>query len=417
MKKLLLFTDGFPYDPGETPFLYNELCELTKHYDVDIVANVHKEYAYGDICIELPNNVRAYKHVIEDIGRKEKIIYMPRVEKTQAWKLEKKQLKSEKKSGLDVYEDAITYMVRTLIYFDWILNNLNLNQYDICYTYWNSYATLAMAIYKEKNPELKLITRTHGYDLFNERTRYNHQYYKTYIDALLDKVFFIAENGRKYYLDHFANIYSEDKYVFNAIGCVRAKTVPIREDSKDKSEQFILVSCSSVIPLKRVNLIVEALACIEGINIRWTHLGGGSQLEEIKLLCAKLLDEKENIQYELKGWMDNKTVRQFYDSTYIDCFITTSSTEGSPVSVQEALAYGIPVIGTDVGEIPTLIDNCGIVIGVQADKLAVAKAILDMADMNDEQMNSYRNTAYKRWQEQFNAKANSQRFVEIIKEL
>ena len=38
MNKLVLFTDGYPFDEGEKPFIHNELYALSKEYDITIVA-------------------------------------------------------------------------------------------------------------------------------------------------------------------------------------------------------------------------------------------------------------------------------------------------------------------------------------------------------------------------------------------
>ena len=42
-----------------------------------------------------------------------------------------------------------------------------------------------------------------------------------------------------------------------------------------------MVSCSTVYPLKRVDLIFDALNSIKGKKIEWTHLGGGQKFDEL----------------------------------------------------------------------------------------------------------------------------------------
>ena len=59
-----------------------------------------------------------------------------------------------------------------------------------------------------------------------------------------------------------------------------------------------------------------------------------------------------------------------------DSFITTSSTEGLPVSIQEAMAAGIPIIGTNVGGIPEMIDGNGVLLSANPSNKEVAEAIL-----------------------------------------
>lgn len=410
-KKILLFTDGFPWDPGETPFIYNELCVMAKSFDIDIVASVRKQHANRNVCIELPKNVRLHKYVIDDIGRKEKMAAALRIVGSKAWKSETAELKGNRQRSRHISE-AYTYITRAGIFLKWLVGEVEPELFDVCYTYWNSYATLALAIYREKHPGLKLITRTHGYDLYNERMILGKQYFKKYADCHLEKVLFIADTGKKYYLDNFATASDDTKYIVNPIGVVRAGNIPVRE----KDSTFTLVSCSSVIPLKRVEMIAEALAGTEG-RIHWIHFGGGSEFDNLKSLCERLLDGHSNITYELKGQLPNSEVRRFYDAQYVDCFITTSSTEGSPVSIQEALAYGITVIGTDVGEISKLIDGCGVLLKADPTVDEVKEAIQTVVSMNEESTEKARKTAYERWSGLYDSDNNADKFVKLLEEI
>ena len=63
------------------------------------------------------------------------------------------------------------------------------------------------------------------------------------------------------------------------------------------------------------------------------------------------------MNFKFHGQLQNSEVLDFYNNTQIDCFVTTSSTEGLPVSIMEALCYGIPVLATSVGGIPEAVDD------------------------------------------------------------
>jgi glycosyltransferase involved in cell wall biosynthesis len=52
--------------------------------------------------------------------------------------------------------------------------------------------------------------------------------------------------------------------------------------------------------------------------------------------------------------------------------------EGIPVSLIEAMAYGVPVISTNTGGIPELLDNGAGVMVPQADSAALAAAIVKL---------------------------------------
>jgi len=47
--------------------------------------------------------------------------------------------------------------------------------------------------------------------------------------------------------------------------------------------------------------------------------------------------------------LPHNDVLNYYASNPVDVFINTSSSEGLPVSIMEAMSFGIPVIATNVG--------------------------------------------------------------------
>ena len=55
------------------------------------------------------------------------------------------------------------------------------------------------------------------------------------------------------------------------------------------------------------------------------------------------------ISVKIMGRMKNKDIYSLYEKEKPDLFINLSSSEGIPVSIMEAMSFGIPVISTDVG--------------------------------------------------------------------
>lgn len=81
-------------------------------------------------------------------------------------------------------------------------------------------------------------------------------------------------------------------------------------------------------------------------------LAGDGEVEKIKKVI-KTLNLTENIV--LTGWINSKDVRELLLKTSI--FVLPSYNEGLPMSILEAMALGIPVISTNVGSIPELVEN------------------------------------------------------------
>ena len=126
---------------------------------------------------------------------------------------------------------------------------------------------------------------------------------------------------------------------------------------------------------------------------------------------------KRNISYEMPGFVPVEEIMQFYVEHCIDCFLTTSSTEGCPVSVQEAMSFGIPVIATAVGGIPGMIDGNGILLSQNPQPQDISDAIKQLYGMSDKEKEEMHGRARELWEKKYNAAVNSEEFVRVLGEI
>ncbi len=88
---------------------------------------------------------------------------------------------------------------------------------------------------------------------------------------------------------------------------------------------------------------IEAKLCMIGPD-------NDGSLEETKMYAKKL-----NLDVEFTGRL---TKPQWHDKArHFNIFINTTNVDNTPVSVIEAMALGLPIISTNVGGMPFLIDN------------------------------------------------------------
>ena len=78
--------------------------------------------------------------------------------------------------------------------------------------------------------------------------------------------------------------------------------------------------------------------------------------------------------------------------------ILPSRAEGVPIAIIEGLRAGLPIIATDVGEIRSMIDGCGILITL--DVKNIKESIIYMLDHKDK-VQTYSILARRRYEEQF----------------
>lgn len=413
MKKLYLITETFPYGKGEKTFILPELTELIKNYDVTIVSHaIRKEIEDKQNETILDNNIKVI-HIPIQLPWYKRIYYILRFFCDKDGYQELKTILKEKESIFYRTYQSIGFYALAMENFR-LMKSLKLfsnREEVIYYTYWYFYYTYSMTKYKDKYSQIKLVTRTHGFDLYDERYRGKRQPFKLIMDKKIDKVVFISNQGKTYYLNQYG-IKDSSKYVVSRMGTLKT----VADTEKKRSDIFRIVSCSSVIPLKRVDLIIESLQMIAE-EIEWVHFGTGIEFEKVVKLADALLGKKKNIHYSLRGAVKNEDIMQFYDTNYVNCFISTSSSEGVPVSIQEAISFGIPVIATNVGGVAELFNGNGVLLEAQPSVQNVADAIRKIMYLETSEYELLRKNSYSIWAESYNAEENRVKFINMLNEL
>lgn len=282
----------------------------------------------------------------------------------------------------------------------------------IYYSFWNTYYCYSMVRERRRHPNVRIISRLHGFDLYHERVPGGRQPLKHQMEKGTDGLIFLGDFALNYYRERIQGCKPSDTSLYV---CPLGTEVPARRMPLSDGTWRIL-SCSSVIPIKQVERIVDGLAAVkaEKIKIHWTHIGGGEGLAGLREYAGKRLRDRDNIQYTFAGQMEHDEVIGYYEREQVDCFITTSSTEGVPVSVMEAMSYGIPVIATSVGGIPEMIQGNGILLSADPSGEEVAVALQKMCCMEQADMAAMKDRSYELWESRFAIEATVRRLVEIM---
>lgn len=417
--KLYIATQDYPYGTtAERVFVESELKYLSEEFDITIFS--HARAKNKAVKCEVPNGVEVIDIPANmDIGFKDMLRYGLRfLFDRDAYR----EIANILKSGSGIFKriyESMGFYILAMKDYDCIKAYI-LDEEGIYYSFWYFYFCYSMTHFKQKYPKLKLVTRTHGHELYEERYIGGRQPFKIPMDEKLDRIVFAAEYAKNYYVEHYGKSNSDSKYELSRLGV--EKEAALGSDASEKNREdkdkydFHLVSCSSLLGLKRVDLIISGLSRILDKKIKWVHFGDGPLREELEEQARLFL--KDNIDYSFFGNVENHTIHEYYMNNRPDCFITTSSTEGGcPVSIQEAYAYGIPAIGTSCGGITEMIDDTGILLSENPDADEVAVAIRKMADMPEEEKNKLSLSAVKLWEKSFNAGNNARHMIDILKSL
>ena len=124
-----------------------------------------------------------------------------------------------------------------------------------------------------------------------------------------------------------------------------------------KNEDIVIGTVGRITEIKNHKLFLDIAQIFydsdiaKNISVKFILIGGGELKDEIESYKNKLgLKDK----VFLTGWQKNMT--KIYSA--MDIFVLTSKNEGTPISMIEAMASGIPAVSTEVGGVAdVLIDN------------------------------------------------------------
>lgn len=282
----------------------------------------------------------------------------------------------------------------------------------VFYSFWfNQWATVLSLLVKNKIIA-GYSTRTHGTDLYEFRVpKTKHIPFRWFQLKRVLEVFSVSKKGEAYlkqkYPAHTKKIHSS--YLGSrdsGPGCFDAQSI------------FTIVSCANVRNIKRIHLIPEILENLD-VPVKWIHIGSENPDSSDRTLALykrnkEKLALKKNIAAEFKGKMSNAEVMRFYKENSINLFVSVSETEGLPVSMMEAISFGIPVLSTDVGGCSEIVnDATGILIPADFEPKTVA-AVIEHFMGSEKNTQVFRNKVREFWQENFNVEVNFNNFLSRI---
>lgn len=245
---------------------------------------------------------------------------------------------------------------------------------DAMYCYWNEVQAYAAVRLKQRGIISRVVSRAHGYDVYQDRRDNGYMPLKRQFINGMSSIMAISIQGKKYLVGTY--------HTLPKLVSIHRLGVPIPRVSSSASTPACLniVSVSFCIAGKRIDKIIDAIALValnrKEIDINWTHIGGGPLLADLNK-HAESRFKGGRVNYRLVGNLPNCDVKKYYEFNHVDMFVNTSESEGVPVSIMEAMSYGVPVIAPDIGGISELVSNQnGRLLSENPDVLEVFNAML-----------------------------------------
>jgi len=192
------------------------------------------------------------------------------------------------------------------------------------------------------------------------------------------------------------------------------------ECKKKDIDSFIIATPANLIEVKGHKYLIEAIGILrqKGYNIKCYLFGDGPLRKDLEKTVNEL--NLGNIII-FKGAIPHKLLLELYANDEVDCVILPSiitdkgEHEGIPVSLMEAMAYKIPVITTNTGGIPELLDNDAGIIVEQKNPNKLAEAIETL--IKDERLRrKLGESGYRKVIEEFSLQNIVTKLLELMRE-
>lgn len=399
---LFLFANFFPYRKAE-PFLVNEIKYAKQNSSTVTLFTLYGRPA--EITADI-TGLKLLSPVLKDASDKKQLFFKgifnfsPCSIHTREF-FGKKIFLSPKK----VYWFFVSLlMTRTVLgspAYKQLISEVQKSKAPLLYFYWGDNLVWIIPYLVKQIPHVKIVMRLHGSDLY-EHLRADYAPLREKIFANVSAIFTVSQTGCDYLKRRYPSFASK----------ISVSRLGVEDHGLgEPPSAFTVVSVSNLVPLKRVDMIFDALQLLE-VPVIWHHFGDGplhSQLQEL------IKTHRKDLTVHFHGFVPNSEIIQFYQSTPVSLFVNVSTTEGVPVSVMESFSFGIPVLATRAGGTGELVnEQAGILLNVDTSAAEVSSAITKFSRMSTLEQEKMRTGARERYEAMASAPINYPAFYKTI---
>lgn len=411
MDTLLLFTGSYPYSAtGEKTFLEQELKVLTRYFGKIFLVPQLAKGELDDVRSLGIEVTTEYSRFVQ--SRVRRALWAPlTLFDARLWRemIAHRAMFFRHPGAL---ARAVRYNIHARLTETWIRSFRRDagSSLGTClwYTWWFDATTLGLATVGAK-AGIPVITRAHGVDLYEERHR---PAYIPFRDRAMDQItglFSASRTGARHVADRYPA--HRDKVEVSLLG-----VEPAPHPSAPSSDgAFRIVSCSFIVPVKRLDLLIHCLAKLgrdrPDVTFHWTHIGDGPKQALEDLARAAL---PANVEWRFMPYPGRGGLYEYYRSQPVDVFVNTSASEGTPVAVMEAISAGIPVIATAVGGNPEIVGaENGVLLSANPEPAEFSSVVGALVD-DRPRLDRLRAGSTAKWERDYSATANYSAFAAMI---
>jgi glycosyltransferase involved in cell wall biosynthesis len=151
------------------------------------------------------------------------------------------------------------------------------------------------------------------------------------------------------------------------------RNTPMRNRRQGENHRLRILVVARIEKVKRIDLVLSVARHLirnnPSLNFEIIIVGDG----ELRKLFENQ-SKNELLKVKFVGWVDNVT--EYYQNT--DLLLSTSDSEGTPISFMEAASFGCPIISTNVGSVADLVDHRKTGILCENDAETIAREISNL---------------------------------------
>lgn len=122
-----------------------------------------------------------------------------------------------------------------------------------------------------------------------------------------------------------------------------------RDRNPSKHERFTVITVANFVPVKNHWSLLKVAESLKEIDFIW--IGEGPMKEKMKAYSLK--KDLSNVLF--KGFLASETIAEELQRAHV--FLMASTREGTPTSLLEAMASGLPVVTSHAGGISNIIED------------------------------------------------------------
>ncbi|WP_144512361.1 glycosyltransferase family 4 protein [Bacillus sp. FJAT-22090] len=187
---------------------------------------------------------------------------------------------------------------------------------------------------------IPFVFTAHGWSFTEGVEKKQQQFYRKiekWTGKISSTVITVCDHDRNLALKHEVLPFAKIKTIHN--GVIDTKSTQFQRGMKETVKILMVARFDK--PKKQLELL-EALLHVKDLNWHMIFAGDGS----LKQRSAQFVQEK-NLSHKVTFLGNHSNISELLNEA--DIFVLTSSWEGLPLSILEAMAHGLPIIASNVG--------------------------------------------------------------------